>query len=112
MSKLEKCSVSGEGGECKKGEKLKGKSVSGKSGKCKGEKPKGKGVGGASGDGSGEVCSDGGDDVRRCITKEKLDALRRHLGDGRGECIVVVLLLVCYYCAGVNRCKLCIGRCC
>ena len=37
----------------------------------------------------------------------------RHLGDGRGECVVVVLFLVFYCCcAGVNRCKLCKGRCC
>ena len=91
---------------------MKEKSVSGESGECKkGEKSKEKSVGGASGDG-GEVSSDGGDNVRHCITKEKLDALCRHLGDGQGECIVVVLLLVCYYCAGVNRCKLCKGWCC
>ena len=111
VSKLKKCSVSGESSECKKGEKEK--SVSGERGECrKGEKPKDKSVGKASGDGGVEVSAGGDGDVRRCMTKEKLNALRRHLGDGRGECIVVVLVLVCYCCAGVNRCKLCKGRCC
>ena len=96
VAKLERCSVSGENSGCKKkGEKEK--SVGGERGECnKGEKPKDKCVGKASGDGGVEVSAGGDGDVRRCMTKEKLDALRRHLGDGRGECIVVVLLLVCY----------------
>ena len=93
VQKFEKCSVSGGekcsgGGDCKKGEKVTSKNVSGRSGECKGEKEKSKSVSGASGVVGGEVYSDGGDSVRRCITREKLDALRRHLGDGRGECIV------------------------
>ena len=68
----------------------KKKSVSGERDDCdKGARPKEKCVGRSSGDGGAEVS--GGDDsnVKRCMTKEKLDALCRHLEYGRGECILL-----------------------
>ena len=63
---------------------------SGNSGK--GEKSKEKAVTGA----VGGVCdSDSldGQCVRQQITKEKLDGYCQHLGDGKGECYLVLLLL-------------------
>ena len=61
-----------------------------------GARPKNKCSGGDLEDGGVEVLNDDSECVRRCMGKEKLDTLRRHLGDGRGECVNVVLLLVCY----------------
>ena len=91
----------GEGGEGVKGEKSKNKKdvVSRATGGC----------------GGGDSSSDEqqGVSVRQCLTKKRLDDLCRHLGDGRGECVIVVYLLVfCCCCAGVNRCKVCKERCC
>ena len=41
----------------------------------------------------GESSTDdqGGSDTRSCFTKKKLNDLCRHLGDGRGECYIVLL---------------------
>ena len=41
----------------------------------------------------GESSTDdqGGSDTRSCFTKKKLDDLCRHLGDGRGDCYIVLL---------------------
>ena len=99
---------SSEGRESVKGEKSKVKK--------KATPPSTPNVNGATGGCVGEESStdDQGDSgPRSCFTKESMNKLCRHLGDGRGECVVVVLLLVFYCCcAGVNRCKLCKGRCC
>ena len=61
----------------------------------KGEKSKVEAVGGAASDCDGDrsssedqVCAG----ARQCLTKEKLEGFCRHLGDGRGECCIVVLL--------------------
>ena len=67
-----------DGGESVKGEKVKEKVVVGATGGCCGEER------------SEDQCVG----ARRNLTKEKLDNLCRHLGDGRGECIILVLLLV------------------
>ena len=84
-------------GESVKGEKAKEKVVTGAVGGCGGEES------------SDDQCVG----VRQQLTKEKLDGFCRHLGDGRGECVILVLLLVfCCCCAGVNCCKICKGRCC
>ena len=82
-----------EKGEKEKGEKEKMKGGEGSDG----ARPKVKCSGSGSEDGGVEVPSDVSGSVRRCMAKEKLDALRHQLGDGRGECISVVLLLVCYF---------------
>ena len=85
------------GGEGVKGEKVKEKVVVGATGGCGAEQS------------SGEQCVG----ARRNLTKEKLDNLSHHLGDGRGQCIIIsAVVSVCCCCAGVNRCKLCKGRCC
>ena len=65
-------------GESVKGEKVKEKVVVGATGGCGAEES------------SDEQCVG----ARRNLTKEKLDNLCRHLGDGRGEFIILVLLLV------------------
>ena len=36
--------------------------------------------------------------------------LKIHLGDGKGECSGVLLVVNC--CAGVDRCRMCRGHCC
>ena len=66
-------------------------SDSGKS--VKGEKSKEKVVHGAVG-GGGDGDSSDGQCVRQQLTKEKLDGFCRHLGDGRGECVVCVIVSV------------------
>ena len=89
-----KVSVSGGAGEkVVKGEKTKEKvSACCASGEVvKGEKAKEKIDAGVVG---GEDSSDTQCDGARHIPKEKLEGFCRHLGDGRGECCVVVLLLV------------------
>ena len=97
----------GEGRESVKGEKSKIKK--------KTTPPATPNVDGATGGCVGEESStdDQGDSgPRSCFTMESMNKLCRHLGDGRGECVVVVLLLVFYCFAGVNRCKLFKGQCC
>ena len=87
----------GVGGESVKGEKAKEKVVAGAVGGC------------VDGESSEDQCAG----ARQQLTKEKLDSFCHHLGDGRGECVILVLLIVCCCCcAGVNRCKICKGRCC
>ena len=62
---------------------------------------------------SGEAVAGAEDECMwRCMAREKFDTLRRHLGDGRGECVIIVLLLVFCCCVGVNHCRLCKGWCC
>ena len=79
----------GEGRESVKGEKSKVKK--------RATPPSTPTVDGATGGCVGNESStdDQGDSgLRSCFTKESMNKLCRHLGDGRGECFVVVLLLV------------------
>ena len=44
------------------------------------------------------------------FTKESVAKLKAHLGESKGECRCVLLVVNC--CAGVDRCRMCRGRCC
>ena len=44
------------------------------------------------------------------FTKESVAKLKAHLGESKGECMCVLLVLNC--CAGGDKCGMCRGRCC
>ena len=75
-SNVKGCASGGEGGEGVKGEKSKvKKDVDG-------------GASGGCGDEDSSSDEQQGVSVRQCLTQKRLDDLCRHLGDGRGECVV------------------------
>ena len=93
-----------------------------KSGKGEKNKPKRKATppvspvvdGAVGGRGDGESSTDehsvGDPPPSLKFTKESVAKLKAHLGDGKGECSGVLLVVNC--CAGVDRCRMCRGCCC